>query len=126
MSKKTIDESVPATTPSGSDESVGRRKFLGTAATGVVGAGLVTACGGDTGGESGGGPAVVTQPRVTWRLASSFPRGLDAIYGSAEMLGEITSSLTGGRFQIRAYPAGELVPGLQVMDAVQQGTVQVG
>ena len=44
MSKKTIDESVPATTPSGSDESVGRRKFLGTAATGVVGAGLVTAC----------------------------------------------------------------------------------
>ncbi len=126
MSKKTVDESVPATTPSGSDESVGRRKFLGTAATGVVGAGLVTACGGDTGGESDGAPAVVTQPRVTWRLASSFPRGLDAIYGSAEMLGELTSALTGGRFQIRAYPAGELVPGLQVMDAVQQGTVQVG
>ena len=42
------------------------------------------------------------------------------------MIGEITSALTGGRFEIRAYPAGELVPGLQVMDAVQQGTVQVG
>ena len=114
--------------PPPGDDPLGRRGFLSRAAAGFAGAGLVSACGGD-GSESGaseGGPNVVTRPRVTWRLASSFPRGLDAIYGSAERIGEITSALTGGRFRIRAYPAGELVPGLQVMDAVQQGTVQVG
>ena len=123
----TAATNVVASPPPG-DDPLGRRGFLSRAAAGFAGAGLVSACGGD-GSESGaseGGPNVVTRPRVTWRLASSFPRGLDAIYGSAERIGEITSALTGGRFRIRAYPAGELVPGLQVMDAVQQGTVQVG
>ena len=129
MSKKTVDEAAPATTPNTDDASLDRRRFLGKAAVGaagVAGAGLVTACGAESGEAIEGAPAVQTQQRVLWRMASSFPRGLDAIFGSGEMLGEITSSLTGGRFQIRAYPAGELVPGLQVMDAVQQGTVQVG
>lgn len=105
---------------------VGRRRFLGQAASGVVGAGVVAACGAADGGGEGGAPAVQTLPQVRWRLASSFPRGLDTIWGSAEMLGELTSALTDGRFQIRPYPAGELVQGLDVMDAVQQGTVQVG
>ncbi len=126
MSEKKKAETEPVTEiPSQEDGSVGRRGFLGRAAAGVVGAaGLAAACGEREDGV--GAPAVQTRPRVMWRLASSFPRGLDTIWGSAEMLGEVTASLTGGRFQIRPYPAGELVPGLQVMDAVQQGTVQVG
>ena len=103
-----------------------RRGFLSHTAAATTGVGLLAACGGDRGDDLEGAPAVQTAERVTWRCASSFPRGLDAIYGSAETIGEITSALTGGRFRIRAYPAGELVPGLQVMDAVQQGTVQVG
>ncbi len=109
-----------------SPPAVARRSFLGKAASGLAGAGIVGACGADGGGGSDGAPAVQTRPRVQWRLASSFPRGLDTIFGSAEMLGEVTSELTGGRFQIRPYPAGELVGGLQVMDAVQQGSAQVG
>jgi TRAP-type mannitol/chloroaromatic compound transport system substrate-binding protein len=59
-------------------------------------------------------------------LASSFPRGLDTIYGTAEILAERLAALSDGAFTIRPYPAGELVPGLQVMDAVQQRTVPVG
>ena len=66
------------------------------------------------------------QPTIRWRLASSFPKSLDTIYGAAEVLAERVSTLTGGRFQIRPYQAGEIVPGLQVMDAVQQGTVEMG
>ncbi len=65
-------------------------------------------------------------PTVRWRLASSFPKALDTIYGAADVLAGRVSELTGGRFQIRPYQAGELVPGLQVMDAVQQGTVEIG
>ena len=104
-----------------------RRNFLTHAAAGAASAGLLAACGSDDSSDTlDGAPAVHTGQRVTWRCVSSFPRGLDAIYGSAERIGQITSALTGGRFQIRAYPAGELVPGLQVMDAVQQRTVQVG
>lgn len=59
-------------------------------------------------------------------MVSSFPRSLDTIFGGAETLSRRVSALTDGLFQIDAYPAGELVPGLQVLDAVQQGTVQVG
>ncbi|MFN4070471.1 MAG: TRAP transporter substrate-binding protein [Thermus caldifontis] len=66
------------------------------------------------------------QPTVRWRLASSFPKSLDTIFGAADVFAERVSALTGGRFQIRTYQAGEIVPGLQVMDAVQQGTVEVG
>ena len=123
MSEKTANTRHSEHTPAPS-----RRAFLSHAAAGAAGAGLLAACGADTDSDDTieGAPAVQTGERIRWRCASSFPRGLDAIYGSAERLGEVTSALTGGRFEIRAYPAGELVPALQVMDAVQQGTVQVG
>jgi TRAP-type mannitol/chloroaromatic compound transport system substrate-binding protein len=71
------------------------------------------------------GPAIVTQPRITWRLASSFPRSLDTIYGACDVVAARVSALSEGRFQIRPYSGGEIVPALQVMDAVQQRTVEV-
>ena len=101
-----------------------RRKFLEKSLLGAAGAGLVTACG--QGGSEGGAPAVHTNPSITWRLASSFPRGLDTIFGSAEVLAQRLEAMSDGKFRMRVYPLGEIVPGLQVMDAVQQGTVQVG
>jgi TRAP-type mannitol/chloroaromatic compound transport system substrate-binding protein len=63
---------------------------------------------------------------VKWRLASSFPKSLDTIYGAAELLAKRVAQLTNNKFQIRVFAAGELVPGLQVLDAVSQGTVECG
>ena len=100
-----------------------RREFARQALLGAVSGGVLAGCAGP---EAGGGPAVQTGRRVLWRLVSSFPRGLDTIYGAAETLSRRVAALTGDRFQIRPYPAGELVPGTQVLDAVQQGTVQAG
>jgi len=65
-------------------------------------------------------------PAVTWRLASSFPKTLDTIFASGEAFTRRVAELTGGKFQIRSFAAGEIVPGLQVMDAVQAGTVEMG
>jgi TRAP-type mannitol/chloroaromatic compound transport system substrate-binding protein len=91
-----------------------RRSFLTTAAAGVA-AGAVSA------------PAIAqSQPRIQWRLASSFPKSLDTIYGAAEILSKRVSEATDGRFQIRVFAGNELVPGLQVLDAVQNGTVECG
>jgi len=67
-----------------------------------------------------------SNPEVKWRLASSFPKTLDTIFGSAEHFTKRVAQLTGGRFQIRQFAAGDIVPGLQVMDAVQAGTVEMG
>jgi TRAP-type mannitol/chloroaromatic compound transport system substrate-binding protein len=103
--------------------NVDRRTFLGKAAVGAAG---VAAAGAACAGPGETGPNVNTRPNVQWRLASTFPRMLDALYGSSERLAQKLEALTEGRFRIRPYAAGELVPALQVLDAAQQGTVQVG
>ncbi len=79
-------------------------------------------------GESPGGasPSVQTGKRIRWTLASSYPRSLDTIFGLAENLSEKLSGLTGGRFQLEVYSAGELIPGGEVFDAVQQGSIEIG
>jgi TRAP-type mannitol/chloroaromatic compound transport system substrate-binding protein len=67
-----------------------------------------------------------SQPTINWRLASSFPKSLDTIYGAAETFSKRVSALTNGKFNIRIFAGGEIVPALQVMDAVQAGTVEMG
>lgn len=98
-----------------------RRDLLKGAAIGTVGA--LAAC---APGGPGSAPAVHTGQRVRWRLVSSFPRSLDTIFGACEVLVERVAAMTDGQFEIRVFPPGELVPGLQVLDAVQQGTAHIG
>jgi TRAP-type mannitol/chloroaromatic compound transport system substrate-binding protein len=91
-----------------------RRSFLKKAAVGAS-AGAIAA------------PALAqSQPTINWRLASSFPKALDTIFGAAEVFSKRVSELTGGKFNIRVFAGGEIVPALQVIDAVQAGTVEVG
>jgi TRAP-type mannitol/chloroaromatic compound transport system substrate-binding protein len=70
--------------------------------------------------------AAAPAPEVKWRLQSSFPKSLDTIHGGAEQIARRVGEATGGRFQISVFAAGEIVPPLQVLDAVQNGTVQAG
>lgn len=65
-------------------------------------------------------------PRIRWRMASSFPKSLDTLYGTADQIANRVSKMTDGRFEIRVFAAGEIVPPLQVLDAVQNGTVECG
>jgi len=90
-----------------------RRSFLKKAGAGLA-AGAIAA------------PAIAqgTQPEVKWRLASSFPKSLDTIYGGAETISKRVAAATGGKFQIQVFAAGEIVPAFQVVDAVQNATVQ--
>ena len=67
-----------------------------------------------------------SSPQVRWRMASSFPKSLDTLFGTAEQLCQRVSRLTEGRFEIRVFAGGEIVPPLQVLDAVQNGTVECG
>ena len=57
-------------------------------------------------------------------LAASWPKSLDTIFGGAELISSAAPSATNGKFQIQVFAAGEIVPGLQVLDAVQNATVQ--
>ena len=109
-----------------------RRSFLKKAGAGIaVGAAAgMAACGKS---EEAAAPAVGAAapavhtglPAVQWRMTSSFPKSIDTLYGSSELLANRLREITGGKFDIRIFPAGEIVPGLQALDAVQQGTVEM-
>ncbi|NBW79480.1 MAG: ABC transporter substrate-binding protein [Betaproteobacteria bacterium] len=71
-------------------------------------------------------PAIAQSlPNIRWRLASSFPKSLDTIYGGAEVLAKRLAAITGGKFQISVHAAGELMPAFGVVDAVQGGSVEL-
>jgi TRAP-type mannitol/chloroaromatic compound transport system substrate-binding protein len=93
-----------------------RRKFLTSAGLGLAGTGALALS----------GKALAQAPEVKWRLASSFPKSLDAIYGAAEIVSKRVAAATGGKFTIQVFAAGEIVPGPGVLDAVKDGTVQMG
>jgi TRAP-type mannitol/chloroaromatic compound transport system substrate-binding protein len=73
---------------------------------------------------AGAAPAVHAQAAIRWRLASSFPKSLDTIYGAADVFSQKVRQLSGGRFEVSVHAAGELMPAFGVVDGVQQGTVE--
>ena len=72
-------------------------------------------------------PAIAqSSPTIKWRLTMSWPKSLDTLYGACETFAKYVSEATDGKFQVQNFAAGEIVPGLQVLDAVQNGTVEAG
>ncbi|WP_207459429.1 TRAP transporter substrate-binding protein [Azospirillum sp. SYSU D00513] len=91
-----------------------RRAFLTSAGVGVAASTLAA-------------PAIAqTNPEIHWRCASSFPKSLDTIYGGGDYVAKRVAEMTDGKFQIRVFAGGEIVPGLQVLDAVRDNTVECG
>src|SRR6266853_2858070 len=91
-----------------------RRSLIAGGGIGLVGAALAA-------------PAIAqSQPEIKWRLASSFPKSLDTLYGGAEQVSRRVAEATDNKFQIRPFAGGEIVPALQVLDAVQNNTVELG
>ena len=89
-----------------------RRHFVGSAGA-LVAAGAVAA------------PAVAqSMPEIRWRLTSSFPKSLDTLYGLTEVFVKRVAEITDNRFLIQPFAAGEIVPGLQALDAVSSGAVE--
>ena len=73
---------------------------------------------------AGVAPAVHAQAAVRWRLASSFPKSLDTIFGAADTFAKAVKAMSGGKFEISVHAAGELMPAFGVVDGVQQGSVE--
>jgi TRAP-type mannitol/chloroaromatic compound transport system substrate-binding protein len=91
-----------------------RRQFIQAAGLGVAGAAIAA-------------PAIAqSNPEVKWRMPASWPKSLDTLYGGVEVMCKAVSEATDGKFQIQPFAAGEIVPGLAIVDAVQNGTVEIG
>src|SRR6195256_4988686 len=97
-----------------------RREFIRSAGLGAAaGAAMLTVAEARAQQTSG-------LPNLQWRLAASWPKSLDTIFGGADLVARRVGEITDGKFTIRAFAAGEIVPALQVLDAVQAGTVELG
>jgi len=71
-------------------------------------------------------PAIAqSSPEIKWRLTSSFPKSLDTIFGTAQTFAKYVADATDNKFQIQTFAAGEIVPGLQALDAVSNATVEM-
>ena len=89
-----------------------RRDFLKVTGTGIAASAIAA-------------PAVAqSNPEIRWRLTASWPKSLDTLYGSCETFSKYIGEATDNKFQVQSFAAGEIVPGLQVLDAVQNGTVE--
>src|SRR3989442_12393599 len=89
-----------------------RRDFLKVSATGAAAAAVAS-------------PAIAqSSPEVKWRLTSSFPKSLDTIYGGAEPLSKYVAEMTDNKFHIQGFAGGEIVPGLQGLDAGPNNTAE--
>ena len=90
-----------------------RREFLRAAGVGMAAAAVAK-------------PAIAqSMPELKWRCTSSFPKSLDTIYGAAEIFAKAVAEATDNKFQIQVFAGGEIVPGLQALDAVSSGTVEM-
>src|SRR5215213_2087445 len=92
-----------------------RRQFLKAAGVGLAASTAVAA------------PAIAqSTPTIKWRMPCSWPKSLDTLYGAAELMCKSVGEATDGKFTIQPFAAGEIVPGLAIVDAVQNGTVEIG
>lgn len=72
-------------------------------------------------------PAVArAQPRLRWRMVTSWPKGRAGPGVSAKRIADRINAMAAGRLQIDLFAAGEIVPPLAILDAVSNGTVEMG
>jgi TRAP-type mannitol/chloroaromatic compound transport system substrate-binding protein len=108
-----------------------RREFMQNLAirtTAATALGLAAGCAAQEAGVAPQAESATAQelPELTWDMPTSWPVALDTIFGGATTFADTVKSLTGGRFTINARPAGELAPGTEVLNVVQEGAFPIG
>jgi TRAP-type mannitol/chloroaromatic compound transport system substrate-binding protein len=61
-----------------------------------------------------------------WKMVTAWPKNYPGLGTAAQRLADRVNAMSGGRLTIKVYAAGELVPALEVFDAVSRGTAEVG
>src|SRR5499426_3008235 len=69
-------------------------------------------------------PNVIAQPKVQWRMSTTWPTSLDVMQGSAQRLAKLVEEATGGRFKIETFGDGQIMPAFDCFPATSQGTIE--
>ena len=74
-------------------------------------------------------PQTTAAPAVEsfqWKMVTAWPKNYPGLGTAAERLAERVKTMSNGRLTIKVYAGGELVPPLEVFDAVSRGTAEMG
>jgi TRAP-type mannitol/chloroaromatic compound transport system substrate-binding protein len=92
-----------------------RRRFIVSASGALVAGGAAAVV---------DAPSVIAQPKVQWRMSTTWTPTLDILQGAAERLGKIVDEMSGGRFRIEVLPGGQIMPPFECFDATSKGTIE--
>ena len=92
-----------------------RRRFLTTAGGAVAAVAAATII---------DAPNVIAQPKVQWRMSTTWTPALDILQGAAQRLAKVVDEMSGGRFRIEVFPGGQIMPPFGCFDAAAQGTIE--
>lgn len=101
-----------------------RRNIVKALATGAL-AGTVAACK-PKAQDCTNGTASKENKTYKWKMVTAWPKNFPGLGTGANFLADIINKMSGGRIQVTVYGGGELVPPLEVFDAVSQGTAEMG
>src|SRR3546814_16262651 len=99
-----------------------RREIL-IAGSGLAAAAL-TGCGKQA--DSSGTAQQAAVATIEWKMVTSWPKNFPGVGVGAERFATLVDAMSGGRLKVKIYAAGELVPALEVFDAVSRGTAELG
>src|SRR5690606_2899325 len=91
-----------------------RRSFITKAGLATVGAGAAALA-----------TPAIAQGNITWRMVTAWPKNFPGLGVGAQRLADRITVATGGRLTIQVYSAGEMVPALQALDAVIDGSAEL-
>jgi len=75
-------------------------------------------------GASGAKPR--NSARYQWKMITTWPKNFPGLGYAAENFARDVEEMSGGRLTVHVYGAGEIVPAMEVFDAVSQGVVDAG
>ncbi|MGP0170255.1 TRAP transporter substrate-binding protein [Pseudomonas sp. NCHU5208] len=100
-----------------------RRDILAAAGVGLAATALV---GCKEEAKSGAPQEGSSSQTFTWKMVTSWPKNFPGVGVGAERFAKLVDEMSNGRLKVKVYAAGELVPALEVFDAVSRGTAEMG
>ena len=68
----------------------------------------------------------IAKGKVQWKMVTCWPKNFPALGTGVQRIADSIYEMSDGRFEIKVYGAGELVPAFEVFDAVRERVAEMG
>lgn len=87
---------------------------------------FLRSCAGENLAQDKGGPNIISGEKYKWKMVTTWPPNFPILGEACQVFSDLVKEMSGGRIEIRVYGGGELVPALEVFDAVRSGAAELG